>query len=41
VLLEWLCTVYHHARLVGEPRILTDAELDAVGDRLRHYGPLA
>jgi L-fuculose-phosphate aldolase len=30
VLLEWLAEVYWRARLAGSPRILSDAELDAV-----------
>lgn len=36
--LEWLCDVYHRARLVGEPRILTDGELRAFAAELEHYG---
>jgi L-fuculose-phosphate aldolase len=36
--LEWLCEVYHRARLVGTPRILTDAELRAFAAELQHYG---
>ncbi|MGH9069217.1 MAG: class II aldolase/adducin family protein, partial [Acidimicrobiales bacterium] len=33
VLLEWLAATYWRARLVGEPRILTGPELEAVGAR--------
>jgi L-fuculose-phosphate aldolase len=29
-LLEWLCTLYVNARSIGQPRILSDAELDDV-----------
>ncbi|MDH2430676.1 class II aldolase/adducin family protein [Sphaerisporangium sp. TRM90804] len=32
-LLEWLCTVYVQAKMVGEPRILTEEELVAVIER--------
>jgi L-fuculose-phosphate aldolase len=32
-LLEWLCEVYVRAKGIGEPRILTDAELTAVVER--------
>lgn len=32
-LLEWLCEVYVRARSVGEPRVLTEAELAAVAER--------
>ncbi|QFG20540.1 class II aldolase/adducin family protein [Actinomadura sp. WMMB 499] len=32
-LLEWLCGVYVRARTIGEPRVLTDAELAAVAER--------
>jgi L-fuculose-phosphate aldolase len=33
ILLEWLASVYYHARLFGAPSILTAAELDAVRER--------
>ncbi|MFZ9628654.1 MAG: class II aldolase/adducin family protein [Ilumatobacteraceae bacterium] len=39
VLLEWLCALYWRARQIGEPRILTPAELDDVrqqSSRLRY-----
>lgn len=39
VLLEWLCTVYGRARLLGTPRILSDTELDEVAVKLEGYGP--
>jgi L-fuculose-phosphate aldolase len=32
-LLEWLCTVYVQARAIGEPRVLTEAELAQVIER--------
>lgn len=41
VLLEWLCTLFFHAKQIGTPRILTEDELVAVREqahRLR-YGP--
>jgi L-fuculose-phosphate aldolase len=40
VLLEWLARVYRLARAYGEPRILSQAELDEVAaeSRRRHYG---
>ena len=40
VLLEWLAMVYRLARAHGEPRILSQAELDEVAaeSRRRHYG---
>lgn len=41
VLLEWLCALYWRALQVGTPRILTEADLDAVraqSQRLRYGG---
>jgi L-fuculose-phosphate aldolase len=40
VLLEWLATVYRLARAHGDPRILSQAELDEVAAeaRRRRYG---
>jgi L-fuculose-phosphate aldolase len=35
VLLEWLATLYHRARLLGEPRLLGLDEVEVVADRLR------
>jgi L-fuculose-phosphate aldolase len=32
-LLEWLCGVYIRAKMIGEPRVLTDEELDRVTAR--------
>ncbi len=32
-LLEWLCGVYVRAKMIGEPRILTDVELAKVVER--------
>lgn len=37
VLLEWLCALYYRARLLGEPRLVEQAELDRVGALLEHY----
>jgi L-fuculose-phosphate aldolase len=42
--LEWLASVYYHARLAGTPSILSEAQLDAVRDRsraLRYGAPAA
>ncbi|MDN5860655.1 MAG: class II aldolase/adducin family protein [Pseudonocardia sp.] len=38
VLLEWLCRLWHQARLAGEPRLLPVAEIAHVGELLRTYG---
>ena len=38
VYLEWLCRLYHQARLLGEPRLIPDDELDRVAARLESYG---
>ncbi len=35
---EWLCGVHRRARGLGEPTVLTDAEIGRVADRLRSYG---
>jgi L-fuculose-phosphate aldolase len=37
LLLEWLAEVYWRARLAGSPRILSDAELDAVREAARRH----
>ena len=40
-MLEWLCALYWRALQVGTPRILTEADLDAVrtqSQRLRYGG---
>jgi L-fuculose-phosphate aldolase len=34
VTLEWLASVYYHARLAGSPHILSDADIDAVRDQI-------
>ena len=40
ILLEWLASVYYHARVFGSPNILSEAQLEAVRDRARElrYG---
>jgi L-fuculose-phosphate aldolase len=40
ILLEWLASLYYHARLFGTPNILSDEELDAVRNRAQRlrYG---
>jgi L-fuculose-phosphate aldolase len=38
VLLEWLCRLWHQARLVGEPRLLPAAEISHVGELFQGYG---
>jgi L-fuculose-phosphate aldolase len=35
---EELCAQYWRAKLVGEPVLLSDAEMDEVLERFRHYG---
>lgn len=35
---EWVATVYYHARQLGQPRILTANELQAVREALTRYG---
>ncbi|TMK52720.1 MAG: class II aldolase/adducin family protein [Actinobacteria bacterium] len=37
LLLEWLCSLYYRARLLGEPRLLDLEEIDRVGRQLEHY----
>ncbi len=37
-LLEWLCGLYHRARLLGDPTILSDAELAEAARALQTYG---
>ena len=34
ITLEWLASVYFHARLAGSPHILTEADIDAVRDQI-------
>jgi L-fuculose-phosphate aldolase len=36
--LEWLCDVWLRAKAVGEPRLLDDAEIARVVDKLKSYG---
>jgi L-fuculose-phosphate aldolase len=36
--LEWLCDVWLRARSVGTPRLLDDAEIEKVGEKLATYG---
>ena len=37
--LEWLCDVWLRARSVGHPRLLDDAEIEKVAEKLATYGP--
>ena len=37
--LEWLCRLYHQARLLGEPHLLPPEEIERVGRMLGGYGP--
>ncbi|GAA1300540.1 class II aldolase/adducin family protein [Pseudonocardia xinjiangensis] len=39
IYLEWLCRLYHQARLLGEPHILPPEEIERVGRMLGSYGP--
>jgi len=36
--LEWLCRIYCEAKALGDPRLLTEAELDAVAGAVSTYG---
>ncbi len=38
--LEWLCSVYYHAMVAGQPKLLSEADLDAVVQQSRamRYG---
>jgi L-fuculose-phosphate aldolase len=38
LLLEWACTVFWHARAMGEPRVLTDAEVGDVVSAVTERG---
>ncbi|MDP8928990.1 MAG: class II aldolase/adducin family protein [Actinomycetota bacterium] len=38
MLLEWLATLYYRARLLGEPRLLSEEEIARVAEMLRGYG---
>jgi L-fuculose-phosphate aldolase len=37
--LEWLCDVWLRARAAGTPRLLDDAEIAVVVEKLKNYGP--
>jgi L-fuculose-phosphate aldolase len=39
--LEWLCRIYCEARALGEPRLLSAAEFDAVAGAATAYGQQA
>jgi L-fuculose-phosphate aldolase len=39
--LEWVCRLYHQARLLGEPRLLPGAEIAHVAAKLDSYGQSA
>jgi L-fuculose-phosphate aldolase len=41
IYLEWLCRIYCEAKALGEPRLLTTVELDAVAEALSTYGQSA
>jgi L-fuculose-phosphate aldolase len=36
--LEWLCRIYCEAKALGDPRLLTDVELEAVAEAVSTYG---
>jgi L-fuculose-phosphate aldolase len=36
--LEWVCRLYHQARLIGEPALLSPEQLDEVAEALGTYG---
>ena len=38
IYLEWLCRIYCEAKTLGEPRLLTAVEFDAVAHSLSTYG---
>ncbi len=38
IYLEWVCRLYHQARLIGEPRLLTPEQLEEVGKVIDSYG---
>ncbi len=38
VYLEWVCRMYHQARLLGEPHLLPADEIERVGKKLDSYG---
>jgi L-fuculose-phosphate aldolase len=38
VYLEWICQMYYQARLLGDPNVLPDDEIERVGQKLAGYG---
>ncbi len=38
IYLEWVCRLYHQARLIGEPKLLTAEQLEEVGKVIDTYG---
>jgi L-fuculose-phosphate aldolase len=38
IYLEWVCRLYHQARLLGEPALLTSEQLEEVGAMIDTYG---
>jgi L-fuculose-phosphate aldolase len=38
VYLEWLCRLYHQARLLGEPALLSEEQLADAARQLDSYG---
>jgi L-fuculose-phosphate aldolase len=38
IYLEWLCRIYCEAKALGDPRLLSEAELDAVAGAVTTYG---
>ncbi len=38
IYLEWVCRLYHQARLIGEPQLLTAEQLEEVGKVIDTYG---
>lgn len=38
VYLEWICQMYYQARLLGEPNLLPNDEIERVGEKLAGYG---
>jgi L-fuculose-phosphate aldolase len=38
IYLEWLCRMYYQARLLGEPNLLAEDEIERVAKKLESYG---
>lgn len=38
IYLEWLCRMYYQARLIGEPSLLPEQEIERVAEKLESYG---